>query len=70
MKSYEPHQQRVINEADELEQRLIKLKMFIENVSFNAINERQKGLLIRQAAMMNGYLDILKQRIEDWIANE
>lgn len=60
----QPHQQRVVDEAKDLEDKVTKLKSFIAgNPIFASLNSLQKGLLISQVNAMNVYLEILNLRI-------
>ena len=60
----EPHQQRVVDEASELEDKLTKLSIFIEsNPFFAGLDPIQQGLLKAQAGAMRSYHELLKLRI-------
>ena len=60
----EPHQQRVVDEANELEDKLTKLSAFIESSPvFAGLDSMQQDLLKAQAGVMSAYLQILKLRI-------
>ncbi|MDN6228453.1 MAG: hypothetical protein L0J12_04410 [Enterobacterales bacterium] len=60
----EPHQQRVVDEANELEDKLTKLSAFIESSPvFAGLDSMQQDLLKAQAGAMSAYLQILKLRI-------
>ena len=58
-----PHQQRVVDEADELRTRLEKLSAFIGGEVYLTLDEGERSRLSRQAAVMCDYLDILTERI-------
>lgn len=61
----QPHQQRVIDEKAELEDRLLKLQQFIcKSPVFESLSGAEKELLREQAQVMDQYNDILKERIE------
>lgn len=63
-KPYAPHQQRVIEEAAELREKVTKLKAFIDHsVNFDALGSIDQALLISQWAAMTQYLGILELRI-------
>ncbi|MDN5449599.1 MAG: hypothetical protein L0G06_01750 [Enterobacterales bacterium] len=60
----EPHQQRVVDEANGLEDKLTKLSAFIESSPvFAGLDSMQQDLLKAQAGAMSAYLQILKLRI-------
>lgn len=63
-KNMQPHQQRVVDEKKELDDKLNKLKAFIEaNPIFKALPEDERGRLGRQFDVMAEYSSILSQRI-------
>ena len=60
----QPHQQRVVDEANELEDKHSKLSAFIDQSPvFSGLDSTQKGLLKAQAGAMSSYLQILNLRI-------
>jgi len=60
----EPYQQRVVDEATELEDKQAKLAAFIESTPFFAgLDVTQQGLLKAQLKAMDSYLEILRLRI-------
>jgi hypothetical protein len=63
--SYEPYQQRVIAERDELNRRLITLNDFRNPINpvFAALGVHEKWLISRQAYSMEDYLEFLDERI-------
>lgn len=60
-----PHQQRVVEEKRELDEKLQKLKAFISSASFTAIvqDEAERGRLVCQEKIMNDYSAVLGERI-------
>lgn len=62
-REYEPHQIRVIEERDQLSERLDKLISFMETTTFKDLSGPDKLLLREQAAYMNMYKKILNERI-------
>lgn len=59
-----PHQQRVVEEKKELDEKLDKLKAFIETSSvFKALPADECGRLGKQFDAMAEYSSILSQRI-------
>lgn len=60
----EPHQLRVVNERDELKDKLDKLDIFINSDKFTELVEtEEQHRLMRQANLMSSYLDVLNERI-------
>ena len=63
-KEYAPHQQRVVDEKNELQDKCSKLKVFIlSNPIFNTLDAEEQTDLQRQSAVMETYLFILERRI-------
>lgn len=60
-----PHQERVVVEKQELDEKLDKLKAFIDNPNFSSIvnDEDEAKRLIRQHCAMVLYSAILQERI-------
>lgn len=60
----QPHQQRVVDEKTELDEKLDRLKVFIEtNPVFRTLSDDERGRLNRQFDVMAEYSSILSQRI-------
>lgn len=64
-----PHQQRVVDEADELSEKLEKLNAFIGGVIFGRLNPYEQRRLMCQAYVMGWYLTILKDRIAAFLVD-
>lgn len=58
-----PHQQRVLAEAAELDERLQKLSAFIDGEAFKHIDADEQARLTAQAGAMASYLAVLQERI-------
>lgn len=58
-----PHQQRVVDEKTDLDEKLVKLNGFFETEMFGGLDEAEKELLIRQAGHMEAYSAVLGERI-------
>lgn len=58
-----PHQQRVIEERDELLERLRKLTTFLATPAFDALAKDERHLLVEQRVAMSVYLSILQRRV-------
>ncbi len=59
-----PHQQRVLAEKTELDDRLTKLQAFFSNAIFSGLPPKEQARLRAQALAMHEYLKILCERIE------
>ncbi len=58
-----PHQQRVLVEAGELDERLQKLSAFIDGEAFKQVDTDEQARLTAQAGAMASYLAVLQERI-------
>lgn len=58
------HQQRVIGEKAQLDDRLAKLAGFIDTPVFAGLPEAEQGRLLRQSIAMRDYAAALSERIE------
>lgn len=56
---------RLVNERDELEMKVSKLRDFVNSKTFNHVSEKQKWLLGEQLHHMQCYLDTLNDRLHD-----
>ncbi|MDK9585426.1 crAss001_48 related protein [Lelliottia wanjuensis] len=64
---FPPHQARVIEELDQLRDRLSKLTAFIEgNPVFTELDANEKSRLILQAEAMTDYANVLASRIANF----
>ena len=64
-KEFAPHQQRVVDEKNELEDRFKKLDSFIlDNPIFTSLPQEEQDLLTEQKSLMERYLAVLIKRIE------
>lgn len=57
-------QKRILEEAQELAERLNKLNAFMASTAFIALTREEKDLLYEQSRTMNHYLQILGQRLD------
>lgn len=60
----QPHQQRVVDEKNELGERLEKLMVFRGTQLYKSLPEQEQELLYFQSQAMKHYYEILEQRIE------
>jgi hypothetical protein len=58
-----PHQQRVVEERDELAGRLSRLNAFIGGEIYRGLPEAERIRLAKQAELMKQLLDLLVERI-------
>ncbi len=59
----EPHQQRVVEEKDELDEKLAALEQFLDSAKFHEVGKDEKKRLVKQALIMAQYSDVLGERI-------
>ena len=57
------HEQRVVEEHAELQERTIKLAAFLKSPTFSSLSAEQQGLLRKQYPLMDQLRDVLAQRI-------
>jgi len=62
----QPHQQRVVTEREELEDKISKLTSFTDTAIFASLDENEQERLTRQLSHMNAYSDVLAERIENF----
>lgn len=62
-KTYLPHQQRVIEEQDDLSRRIFKLECFTATEIFSRLPHDDRNMLIKQLDTMKAYELILRARI-------
>lgn len=58
-----PHQQRVVDEQAELDDRRAKLTAFYSTPIFHGLPESEQSRLLRQGVAMRTYSEILGERI-------
>ena len=56
---------RLLEERDQLQEKVTKLDAFMDTETFETISKRQQMLLSDQLSYMEDYLYILNARIED-----
>jgi hypothetical protein len=62
----EAHQERVLEERTQLNDRLLKLDSFLYTEKFNCLSMDDQDLLVQQQRIMTEYLDVLDQRIANF----
>lgn len=60
----QPYQQRVVEEAAQLDERIDRLYAFTASPDFRRIPEDERNRMIRQLRAMGAYSAILHERIE------
>lgn len=68
MANLQPHQERVVNEEQELATKLGALSGFIGGEVFRNLSKDEQEKLLRQQKAMTEYHDILEERIEGFVA--
>lgn len=68
IRALEPHEQRVVEEEQQLADRHQKLSAFIGSPSFFKIDPADSELLVQQEVAMGQYLAILRRRIARFAA--
>jgi len=58
-----PHQERVVTEKKELDEKLTKLTAFYDTPTFDGLDLAEKHRLHRQGQIMSEYSEILGERI-------
>lgn len=58
-----PHQQRVVTEREELDEKITKLTAFTDTDIFRSLDKAEQERLERQLSHMNAYSDVLGERI-------
>lgn len=58
-----PHQQRVLIESQELNEKIVKLESFLETEMYRDLQREDKVLLLDQLEAMQQYWQILELRI-------
>ena len=58
-----PHQQRVVDEKTDLDEKLTKLLAFFQTDMFKSLLEAERSRLRNQARFMDGYSAVLEERI-------
>lgn len=59
-----PHEQRVVDEKNELGEKLEKLLTFLQTDLYKSLNEKEQELLYFQSQVMEDYYEVLQQRID------
>ena len=57
------HDQRLLEEREQLNEKVTKLLEFMSTDAFTKIDEKQQRLLEEQHPLMSGYLSVLDERI-------
>lgn len=62
---YSPHQQRVVDEKKELDEKISKLTAFVQpsNETFRSLPNKEAGRLVYQLSIMYEYSQVLGDRI-------
>lgn len=60
----EAYQDRVVKEKEDLDNKICSLFRFIGSGTFNGLSDEEKRRLKRQKISMEGYSDVLAERIQ------
>ena len=60
---YPDYVKRMFEEQDQLQEKIIELRTFIDNIKLNELDKIQQDNLNKQYSLMLGYLNILRERI-------
>ncbi|URQ08933.1 hypothetical protein BRM13314_00004 [Salmonella phage BRM 13314] len=63
-KELQPHQQRVVDELDELQKKIHNLTVFTTTTKFQDLESLDRHLLVTQLDAMRTYSNILMMRID------
>ena len=63
MSALQPHQQRVVDEKRDLDEKIEKLNAFFRTSTFHGLDGAEQGRLSRQAGIMMQYSSMLAERI-------
>lgn len=64
----QPHQQRVVTEKAELDEKLSALQKFWNSATFEGLPVEEKQRLLKQGGLMMGYSAVLGERIRAFTA--
>lgn len=59
----QPYQQRVVEEHDELAEKVSRLTAFVNSDKFIRVDSREQSRLMEQLGVMTQYMGILEERI-------
>lgn len=63
-----PHEERVVVEKHELDEKIVRLAAFIQSEAFDKVPASEQSLLREQHGTMIRYSDILGERIDVFIS--
>ncbi len=61
---------RLTHERNELQERTGKLRAFVESMNFRQVSKKQQHWLRKQLIIMDEYLLILDERLEDLLTEQ
>lgn len=64
----QPHQERVVAEKSELDEKIVKLTSFIGGSIYRTLPEQEQSRLNRQLEAMRLYSNVLTERIDAFTA--
>ncbi len=66
MNEIQPHQQRVVDEKAQLDERIKKLQTFIWGEKFDKLDRVEQDLMRQQLDAMHNYSTVLNNRLLFW----
>jgi len=70
MPQLQPHQQRVLDEYEQLTERAHKLSAFTGSDTFTTLDLAERLRLVRQLAVMTEYRSVLIERVAQFYVSE
>lgn len=61
-----PHEERVVQEREELQDKLDKLSAFFDSKIYDMLSQDKRNRLLRQHGHMSDYRDVLDERIANF----
>ncbi len=61
--NYQPHQQRVVDEKADLDEKIQKLNAFFGTPIYAGLDDAERGRLVMQEVYMHQYSGVLAERI-------
>jgi hypothetical protein len=65
-----PHQQRVVDEQVALDDKIVKLLKFLGTSVYHDLDSAEQARLQRQYKFMQGYSEVLAERIAAFVAGD
>lgn len=66
----QPHQQRVVDEKESLDEKIEKLISFVDGSVFSGLPQDEQGRMLKQLTIMHDYAAVLGDRINAFPADQ